>query len=142
MNLPLSTLELKSAQYLKSYIGEILQLLSLHFEGATTINQLRIGHYIGLMSQYKGKPTSNKNIADTLGIPRSTVSRIVADCIEKGWVIETPHTEDGRKKELLIVPGHPDGDNFEKGFRHLLIETVQLFDSGKIVPVDSSKEGF
>ena len=142
MNLPLSKLELKSAQYLKSYIGEILQLLSLHFEGGTTINQLRVGHYIGLMSQYKGKPTSNKNIADALGIPRSTVSRIVTDCIEKGWVIERAHAEDGRKKELLIVPGHPDGDNFEKDFRRLLNEAVQLFDSGKIIPVDPSKEGF
>jgi DNA-binding MarR family transcriptional regulator len=142
MNLPLSTLELKSAQYLKSYIGEILQLLSLHFEGGATINQLRVGHYIGLMSQYKGKPTSNKNIADALGIPRSTVSRIVTDCIEKGWVIERAHAEDGRKKELLIVPGHPDGDNFEKDFRRLLNEAVQLFDSGKIIRVDPSKEGF
>jgi DNA-binding MarR family transcriptional regulator len=142
MSLPLSTLELKSAQYLKSYIGEILQLLSLHFEGGTTINQLRVGHYIGLMSQYKGKPTSNKNIAEALRIPRSTVSRIVIDCIEKGWVVERAHAEDGRKKELLIVPGHPDGDNFEKDFRRLLNEAVQLLDSGKIIPVDPSKEGF
>ena len=35
MNLPLSKLELSSTQYLKSFIGDVLQLLSLHFEGGS-----------------------------------------------------------------------------------------------------------
>ena len=142
MSTPLNGLELKSTQQVKSFIGDILQLLSLHFDGATTINNLRIGHYIGLMSQYKGKPTSNMDIADALDIPRSTVSRIVTDCIDKKWVMEQSHAEDGRKRELVIVPGHPDGDNFEKDFRRLLNELIQLFESGEIVLVDPSKEGF
>ena len=107
MSTPLNNLELKSTQEVKSFIGDILQLLSLHFDGATTINSLRIGHYIGLMSQYKGRPTNNKDISDTLGIPRSSVSRIVTDCIEKGWVIEQMHEEDGRKKDLFIAPRAP-----------------------------------
>lgn len=142
MNPDLSKLELKSTHYLKSFIGDVLHLLSRHFDGGTTINQLRIGHYIGLMSQYKGTSTSNQNIAGALSIPRSTVSRIVADCIEKGWVIEQSHADDGRKKELLIVPEHPDGDNFEKEFRRLLNAMVELFESGKIVQVDHSRDGF
>jgi DNA-binding MarR family transcriptional regulator len=142
MSRRLSKLELRSTENVKSLIGNVLSLLSEHFDGGTTINQLRIGHYIGLMSQYKGTPTSNKNIADALGIPRSTVSRIVAEYIQKGWVIEQSHQEDGRRKELLIVPEHPEGDNFEKDFRGLLNEVVKLFESGEIVRVDASKVGF
>jgi predicted transcriptional regulator len=142
MSPSLNELELKSTEQVKSFIGEILRLLAMHFDGATTINSLRVGHYIGLMSQYKGMPTSNKNISETLGIPRSSVSRIVTDCIEKGWVIERMHVEDGRKRELLIAPDHPEGDNFEKDFRRILNEIFKLYQSGKIVHVDPSKEGF
>ena len=138
----LSKLELKSTHYLKAFVGDVLHLLSLHFNGETTLNHLQIGNYIGLISLYEGKPTSNKSIADALGIPRSSVSRIVADFIKKGWVIEQSHPEDGRKKQLLIAPGHPLADNFEKQFRHLLNDLLQHFVSGRIVPVDPSKKSF
>jgi DNA-binding MarR family transcriptional regulator len=138
----LSKLELKSTLFAKSLNGDILQLLGQHFGGDTTINQLRIGHYIGLMSLYKGMPTSNKDIADALSIPRSTVSRIVADCIEKGWVIEQPHPEDGRKRLFLIAPEHPESDNFEKDFRRILNDVLQLFECGEIVAVDPVKDRF
>jgi DNA-binding MarR family transcriptional regulator len=142
MNSDLTKREQKSTHYLKAFIGDTLQMLSVHFKGETTINHLRIGHYIGFMSLYKGEATSNKDIADALGIPRSTVSRIVGDCIQKGWVIEKPHPEDARKRQLEIIPGHPLADNFEKDFRDRLNQMMQLFQCGKLVPVDPLKKSF
>lgn len=134
--------ELETTHFLHAFIGEILRLLSLHFEGQTTINDLRIGNYIGLMSLYEGEPTSNKQISDALGIPRSTVTRIVTDFIEQKWVVEKPHPEDGRKKQLFIVPGHPLADNFESDCRAVINDLLIRFESEKIVLVDPSKKSF
>ena len=142
MSSSLSKQELKSTHYLKSFMGDVLNLLSRHFKGETPLNHLEIGNYIGLVSLYEGKPTSNKDIADALGISRSTVSRIVADFIEKGWVIEQSHPEDGRRKMLLIAPGHPLADNFEKEFRVILNDMLERFDSKDIVLVDPAKKSF
>lgn len=142
MKSELSEVELRSTHQLKVFIGEILHLLALHFKGETTLNHLQIGNYIGLISLYEGRPTSNKDIAEKLGMSRSTASRIVADFIDKGWVIERSHPEDGRKKQLLIAPGHPLADNFEKDFRNIFNKILKDFESGKIVRVDPSKSGF
>ncbi len=142
MDRELSKLELKSAHYMKSLIGEVLSLLSLHFKGATTINHLRIGHYIGQISLYENRPTNNAEIATALGIPRATVSRIVSDCVEKQWVVERADPDDGRKKLLYIEPDHPLADNFEKDFRQLVNELIENFSSGKIVLIDPVRDGF
>ena len=122
--------------------GEILKLLALHFNGETTINQMRIGHYIGLKSLYERSPTSNKDISNALDIPRSTVSRIIADYVEKGWVVEQPDPEDGRRKHLFIPPDHPLADHFEKAFRCLINDLLSDFEAGQIVPVDADREGY
>jgi len=134
--------ELRTTRFLHSFVGEILSLFSVHFEGQTTINHLRIGNYIGLMSLYETEPTSNKNISEKLGIPRSTVSRIVADFIDQKWVIEKPHPVDGRKKQLFIVPGHPLADSFEKDFRALVNDLLVRFESHSIVLVDPRKQSY
>ena len=133
-------LERRSAHHVKSMIGEILRLLSLHFKGDSTVNQLRIGHYIGLASLYENKLTSNTDIAETLGIPKTTVSRIVADCMDKGWLVEVPDPDDGRRKLLGIDPDHPLADNFEHDFRALLDEALRLFEAGQIGPAGSGDD--
>jgi DNA-binding MarR family transcriptional regulator len=134
--------ELETTHYLHACIGDILSLLSLHFKGHTTLNDLRIGNFIGLMSHYDTEPTSNKRISAKLGIPRSTVSRIVTDFIEQKWVTEHPHPEDGRKKQLSIATGHPLADNFEKDFRVIINDLLERFESNKIVRVDPSKKSY
>jgi DNA-binding MarR family transcriptional regulator len=138
----LDKLEKTSARYVKALMGEMFGSLSDQFGGNTTINQMRIGHYIGLMSLYHNKPTNNKDIAETLGIPRSTVSRIVADCIERGWVVEQRDPDDRRRKQLFIPASHPLADNFEKEFRRLMNALLAEFAAGKIVPVDPDTEGY
>ncbi len=138
----LSDLELKSTRNVKIFIGDVLQLLAAHFHGETTINQLRIGHYIGLMSLYNRTATSNKDISKELGIPRSTVSRIVADYVKKGWVHEQPDPEDGRRKQIIIPLGHPLADNYEKEFRKRLNDLIHQHNTENFVLVDPEKDGF
>ena len=137
MEKKLSRKELATTYYLHEFMGEVLRLLSLHFKGQTTLNHLRIGSYIGFLTFYKSNLTSNKDIADALDIPRSTVSRIVKDFIDEKWVMESPHPEDGRKKLLSIVPGHADEDRFERSFRAILNDLLQDYDDGKLVHVCS-----
>ncbi len=142
MNTQLDKIELDTTHFLHAFIGDFLRLLSLHFKGQTTLNHLRIGSYIGLMSLYENKPTNNKKISEALDIPRSTVSRIVTDFVREKWVIERPHPDDGRRKQLLIVPGHPLADNFEKDFRSLLNDVLKRYESKKIVLVDPEKRSY
>jgi len=142
MKSDLDRLELETTHFLHAFIGEVLRLFSLHFEGQTTINDLRIGNYIGLRSHYGTEATSNKEISDALGIPRSTVSRIVTDFIAQKWVVEKPHPDDGRRKQLFIVPGHPLADSFERDFRGLINDLLIRFESEKLVLVDPSKKSY
>jgi DNA-binding MarR family transcriptional regulator len=138
----LSKQEFRSTHQLKILIGNFLHLLSENFKGDTTLNHLEIGNYIGLMCQYEDQPTSNKDIADALGIPRSTVSRIVADLIARGWVVQVPHPEDGRKKLFVIPHDHPLADAFERKFRKLTNNLFRRYESRKLVMVDPKKKSF
>jgi DNA-binding MarR family transcriptional regulator len=134
--------ELQTTHYLHALVGDVLSLLSEHFKGQTTLNDLRIGNYIGLASHYEGRATNNKDISDALGISRPTVSRIVTDFIEQRWVIETPDPDDGRRKQIKISAEHPLADNFEKDFRVLINNLLQLYESRKVTLVDPSKKSF
>jgi len=103
--------------------GEMLRLLADGFAGETTINQLRVGHFISLRSEYHFCETSNAEISKELNIPRSTVSRIVTDLIEAKVVIERPDPDDGRCRLLRISEDHPDKGKFEMK-RSMLIESL------------------
>ncbi len=138
----LSKRDKKSALEHKRLIGEILKLLAERFGGETTLNQMRIGHYAGLKSLYERVPTNNTDMSKTLGIPRSTVSRIVNDCIDKGWLLERPDLEDGRKRLVVVPADHPEADGFEIAFRALMVEFLTLYDEGEITKVDCDGNGF
>jgi DNA-binding MarR family transcriptional regulator len=126
----------------KELIGEILSDLAKRFGGEATLNQLRIGHYVGLASLYRSVPTNNTDISQTLRIPRSTVSRIVTECIKNGWMVEQAHPDDGRKKMLSVRPDHPQADAFETAFRKLLADFLERYDAGQITKIDCDGNGF
>jgi DNA-binding MarR family transcriptional regulator len=134
--------ELATTRYLHEFMGEVMRLLSVHFEGQTTLNDLRIGNYIGLLSQHQSTSPSNKDIAEALGIPPSTVSRIVKDFVDAKWVAEYPHPEDGRRKLLRINPDHDRVDGFEKSFRSILNELLGHYDDGRLIHVCAKKKSF
>ena len=134
--------ELATTYYLHGLSGEILQLLAQHFQGQTTLNHLRIGSYIGYLTLYRSKGTSNKEISAALDIPPSTVSRIVNDFIDEKWVVERPHPEDGRKKLLYITPNHNQAVGFEREFRTLINELLRRYDAGEITQTDPNKKSY
>jgi hypothetical protein len=57
--------------------------------------------------------TSNSEISEALGIPRSTVSRIVGEFIESKVVVEQPDPDDGRCRLLKIAGDNPTVGKFE-----------------------------
>ena len=104
----------------QSFMTQVLGLMATHFRGDTTLNHLRIGNYIGLRDLFDGEATTNKEISEALGIPTSTVSRIVTELMKRGYVTEAPHPEDQRIRLLRIVPNHPLAQGFESELRTLL----------------------
>ncbi len=141
-NKALKLAEFQTAQEIQAFIGLFLGTLARHFGGETTLNHLRIGSYIALMSLYVGDATSNKDIAETLGISRPTVSRIVHEFIQQKWVRERAHPEDGRRRIIEIMPGHPASDRFERDFRRLLNTLLKRYEEHGIVIFDPDKPGF
>jgi len=141
-NKALELTEFQTAHEIHAFIGLFLATLAKHFGGETTLNHLRIGSYIGLKSLYVGDATSNKDIAEALGISRPTVSRIVHEFIEQKWVRERPHPEDGRRRIIEIVPGHPASDRFERDFRRLLNRLLKRYEERGIILLDPNKPGF
>ena len=142
MKRDLDGLELATTHYLHGLVGDILELLATHFGGMTTINDLRVGSYIGLRSLHEGEPVTNKEIAEKLGISPSTVTKIVADFVEQKWVKEKPHPYDGRKKQLYVSPSNELADHFEKEFRRLINDLLERHAAKEIVLVDPAKKSF
>lgn len=109
-----------SDQEVQELLFEIFNLLAEQFDGDTTLNSLRIGNYIGLKSLYYGVATNNKDIAATLNISPSTVSRLVTNLMQLGYVGEESHPSDGRIRLVSIAEGHPLIQAFESSVKRAL----------------------
>jgi len=138
----LSELELRTTRYLHEFMLTIRNLLAEHFGGQSTLNHLRVGNYIGLHSLHHRRPTTNTEIAQALGLSRATVSRIVGDFISEGWVTETAHPDDGRRRELRITPGHPSADKYERAFRRHVNALLRNYEGQEITRVHADKRSF
>jgi len=120
-----------SYQQLQELMFKVLGLLSEHFKGETTINNLRIGNYIGLKSIYRHEPTNNKDISQALSIPSPTVTRIITTLIKQGYVVETNHPDDGRRRLVSIIANHPKEHGFETDLRQIVGDILQSYDQYK-----------
>ena len=123
--------EFPSYHEVQELMNQVLGLLSNHFSGESTLNSLRIGNYIGLKSIYRLEPTNNKDISRSLNIAPSTVTRIVTNLIDRGYVVESTHPDDGRIKLIAIVDGHPLQTGFEAGLRDLIRDFLRSHDSSR-----------
>ncbi len=115
-----------TGQEVQELMFEIFNLLAEHFDGDTTLNSLRIGNYIGLKSIYYGVPTNNKDIAATLNISPSTVSRLVTNLMQLGYIGEESHPSDGRVRLVSILQDHPEQQAFESSVREALGQGFRL----------------
>jgi hypothetical protein len=118
-----------SAHDIQELMVAIFGMLSDHFGGDATINQLRIGSYIGLKALFEDKYTYNRDISLTLGIPPSTVTRIVTELIAQGYVTEEDHPEDGRVRLISMMGDHPLSLNFESELRELVKKLIYDYQS-------------
>lgn len=82
---------------------QVLELMAQLGPGSLTVNQLRIGQYIGWKCE-TGEPVGVTEVASALDIPLSTVSRHVAELLEKRFVKEHVHPQDRRRRVLCIHP--------------------------------------
>lgn len=122
-----------SDQEVQELMFEIFNLLAEQFDGDTTLNSLRIGNYIGLKSIYYRDPTNNTDIARTLNISASTVSRLVNNMVALGYVAETSHPSDGRVRLISITPGHPDQQALENRVKRVIKNGFRLRREGVAV---------
>lgn len=67
------------------------------YGGDTTVNQLRILNEL-YQSHMAGREVSQRQIAESLGIPASSVSRTIIKLLEGGWIREYPHPADRRRR--------------------------------------------
>ena len=89
------------------YLFRMLEQLNKIWAGDTTLNQARVMQYVGMRWQ-EGAPTGVSETARALGIPVTTVSRTVADMLERKVVREESHPDDARRKTLIVTDEFAD----------------------------------
>ncbi len=131
-----ANLDFQSVHYLQVFMGEVLRLFAEHFRGETTINHLRIGNYLGIRCYFEGRPTTNKDISTALGIPSSTVSRVITEFLQRGYIVEAPDPDDGRVRLITHAPGHPLVLGFETELRDLVNDLLKRYEEKLLVSVE------
>lgn len=134
--------EFETSRELYIFKSELLELLAEHFGGQNTLNHLRVGNFIGRVTHFERRPTTNAEISRVLKLSRPTVSRIVGDFTRAGWVTEIPDPNDGRKRLLVIASGHPKSDRFERAFLRRVNELLGQYAKGAVIHVDPNKRMF
>jgi DNA-binding MarR family transcriptional regulator len=84
--------------------------MSGKYGGATTLNELVMLNY-GFVCHAGGEGISVTDAAETLGMPKSTVSRILTGMREKGFVTEQAHPTDRRRRVFRLKESYLDKGN-------------------------------
>ena len=91
-----------AAPFPHEFVKEYLSLLADTVPGSTTLNQIRILHYVAFKSGENAGYTSHTEICHVLDISPATVSRAVATYIDAGVLVETPDPVDARKRCVSV----------------------------------------
>ncbi len=81
----------------------LLKEIAENFGGDITLNEIRIMNQIILCS-VEGRTCYVTALHKMTGIPIPTVSRTVAKLQNKGWLSERRDFDDGRKRQIFLVP--------------------------------------
>ncbi len=79
--------------------------MSDKYGGATTLNELVVLHH-GFVCHALGDSIAVTSAAKSLGMPKSTVSRILTGMRAKGFVTEQVHPEDRRRRVFRLAEAH------------------------------------
>ena len=76
--------------------------MSKKYGGGTTLNELLVLNY-GFLCHSRGEAICVTNASRDLGMSKSTVSRIITGMRAKGFVTESPHPSDGRRRVIKLA---------------------------------------
>lgn len=98
---PSSTPELTDAEWNQcvDFAKQFYEILAEFVPGDTTVNELRILTAVAVASATE-EGTSVSEIAETYGISKGTVSRLITTWMAAGRISESPHPKDGRRRIL------------------------------------------
>ena len=107
-------------QFLRANLIRFASLLfnrmSEKYGGATTLNELVMLNY-GFVCHSRGDAIYVTHAARDLGIPKSTVSRILTGMRAKGFVTEQAHPKDRRRRVSKLMDAYlTRGDNDIRDF--------------------------
>ena len=86
--------------------------MSQKYGGATTLNELLIINY-GFLCHSRGDAFCVTNTARDLGMSKSTVSRIITGMRANGFVTESPHPSDGRRRVVKLALAYLERGDYD-----------------------------
>jgi DNA-binding MarR family transcriptional regulator len=88
------------------FVTEYLGLIAQYIPGDTTLNQIRILHYIDMRTVQGAGYTSHTEICVALRMSAATVTRAIASFIEAGIIREDADELDGRRRLVRVSKDH------------------------------------
>ena len=101
------------------FIVELFKKMNDKYGGETSVNELRVVAQCYYLYSEGNRGTSVTELSETLGIPISTAHRAVSQLIHKGWLKDSPHPEDGRKRVVELSEQGVAGGLWSQGIEWL-----------------------
>lgn len=84
------------------YSAEYLSMIASKYGGDATVNEIRVMNCI-IRAHFCGRNIGVTCVAESLDIPKSTVSRAVLKLRSRGWLRESLADDDGRRRHLRLT---------------------------------------
>lgn len=92
--------------FLSDFVNDYLELVTKHYGGDITVNQIRILHFIARYIAERGDYATHSAICRCLGLPAATVTRAVTTFVEKGVLKEATDPKDARRRCIRFADNH------------------------------------
>ncbi len=86
------------------FTRNLFRTLAERYGSAATLNELRVMNQI-ILCRLDGRSCSVTALHKVTGIPKPTVSRVVANLQDDGYLSDRRDPDDGRKRIISIGPG-------------------------------------
>lgn len=97
------------AQQFQEQLMQFIRGLGLHRPDATPCDfPVSLAEACAMVALTKQEPLSQRDLGDALNLEKSTVSRLVVDMVQRGWVERARDERDGRIQLLRRTPAGVD----------------------------------
>lgn len=95
----------EQAQQFQEQLMQFIRGLGLHRPDATPCDfPVSLAEACAMVALSKHEPMSQRDLGDALNLEKSTVSRLVIDMVQRGWVERARDAHDGRIQLLRRTP--------------------------------------